>query len=130
MNLLANPWLIIGALVGSLVLFGGGFYAAWSWQGSRCEARIAAMQADSRARKDSEAQKASDASTELEKGDAKDKVVYKTITKYVDRVVERPVYKRACFDADGLRLANAALTGTSPDPGEPDSPMSRPDAAP
>lgn len=127
MNLLANPWLIIGV---SLALFSAGFGAAWSWQGSRYEVRIAALQADSHTRKDNEAEKAADASTELEKGNAKDNVVYKTITKYVDRVVERPVYKRACFDLDGLSAANAALTGTSPDPGEPDRPVSRPDSAP
>ena len=119
------------ALVLFLGVYGAGaFYAAWSWQGSRCDARVAALVADSHARKDNEAKNAADASTELEKANAEDKVVYKTITKYVDRVVERPAYKRACFDADGLRLANAALTGTSPDPGEPAGPMPKPDTAP
>lgn len=33
------------------------------------------------------------------------------------KLVERPVYRNVCLDADGLRLANAAKNGT--DPGEP-----------
>lgn len=44
-------------------------------------------------------------------------IVYQTITRTVDRVVDRPVYRADCLDADGLRLANAALAGTAPDPG-------------
>lgn len=36
------------------------------------------------------------------------------ITKEVERVVEKPVYLAQCFDADGLRVLNAAITGTAP----------------
>lgn len=47
------------------------------------------------------------------------KVIYQTITKTVDRIIDRPIYRNVCFDDDGLRAANAALTGTAPDTSEP-----------
>ncbi len=36
------------------------------------------------------------------------------IEREVERVVEKPVYLAQCFDADGLRVLNAAITGTTP----------------
>ena len=62
------------------------------------------------------------AADKKEKGDAKAKVVYRTITKEVDRVVVE--YRdRACLDPDGLRLARAAIRGEVPDPAQPDKPL-------
>lgn len=52
---------------------------------------------------------------------ADQKVIYATITKTVDRVVDRPVYRVECIDDDGLRSINGALAGTAPDPGQPDA---------
>lgn len=64
----------------------------------------------------------------LENGNAKAKVVYRTITQNVDRVVEKPVYRSVCLDADGLLVANQALVGSLATPVQPDKPMPRPDA--
>lgn len=41
------------------------------------------------------------------------KTVYKTITKQVDKIIEREVYKRDCIDNDGRLLLDAALAGRS-----------------
>ena len=41
-----------------------------------------------------------------------EEIRYVTRTKIVDRIVDRPVYRSACFDADGLQLVNAAIAGT------------------
>lgn len=35
----------------------------------------------------------------------------KTIIKEVEKVVDRPIYSNVCFDYDGLRLANEAISG-------------------
>ncbi len=40
------------------------------------------------------------------------------ITREVDRVVEKPVYRNVCLDADGLRILAAAV-GAASAPGEP-----------
>lgn len=38
---------------------------------------------------------------------------FMTITKEVDRVVEKPVYRNVCLDADGLRLLGRAIGAQS-----------------
>lgn len=42
----------------------------------------------------------------------------RVITKEIDRVVEKPVYRDMCLDADGLRILSAAIAGAT-DPGQP-----------
>lgn len=58
-----------------------------------------------------------------EQADAKEKVVYRTVKEYVDRIVDRPVYRNVCLDADGLRVARCAIRGESPDRCTPDGPV-------
>lgn len=43
---------------------------------------------------------------------AAEEIRYVTRTKIVDRIVDRPVYRSACFDDDGLQLVNDAIAGT------------------
>ena len=47
----------------------------------------------------------------------------KTITKEVDKIIDRPIYSSVCLDADGLRLARCAIRGQSADTCKPDKPM-------
>jgi len=75
-----------------------------------------------------EAKKGAAASDKKEKQDAKAKVVYRTITKTVDKYIDRPVYRNVCFDVDGLRDANAALSGALTPAGKPDKRVPKPDA--
>lgn len=44
----------------------------------------------------------------------KQKVVYKTIYKQVDKIIDRPVYSNNCIDDSGRMLLNAALSGSDP----------------
>jgi hypothetical protein len=39
--------------------------------------------------------------------------VFRTITKEVEHVVEKPVYRNVCIDPDGLRVANRAIAGAA-----------------
>lgn len=48
-----------------------------------------------------------------------ERVIYQTITKTVEKIVERPVYRNSCFDDDGLRQFNAAVTGAEPATSKP-----------
>lgn len=44
----------------------------------------------------------------------KARVIYRTITRKVDRIVDRPIYRNnLCLDDDGLRAARDALRGPS-----------------
>ena len=42
----------------------------------------------------------------------KQKIVYRTIYKQVEKIVNRPVYSNVCIDDDGRMQLNAALTGS------------------
>lgn len=81
--------------------------------------RLEWEQANARAREQADA-RAGDASAGLEVEREKSKVVYRTITKNVDRYIDRTVYKSECFDADGLRDARAAIAGATAPAREPD----------
>ena len=76
-----------------------------------------------REQREKEAAQAGKAAEKLEAKREKAKVIYRTITKEVDRVVERPVYRNVCLDADGLRLARCAIAGTGAAACKPDKPM-------
>ena len=105
---------ILAALAGiSHSIYSAGFDAA------KLECEEAA-----RAQREAEAAQANAASTTLETGNAKAKIVYKTITKTVDKIITRDVYVRECFDPDGVRIANAALVGAFAAAGQPDGGMS------
>lgn len=70
-----------------------------------------------------EAKQSNVAGKSLEDDREKTRTVYRTITQSVNVYVDRPVYRADCFDADGLRDANAALRGESPTRLEPDRPV-------
>lgn len=57
-------------------------------------------------------------SADLERARHEKQVVYRTITRRVEKVVERDVYRNVCLDDDGVRLVNSALAGRA-DPGQP-----------
>lgn len=77
-----------------------------------------------KAQREAELKASAAASTKLEASNAKAKTIYRTITRTVDKIVERPIYRdRACFDDDGLRAANDALRGPRAAAGKPDEPV-------
>ena len=57
------------------------------------------------------AARANEQAEELEKARAQREIVYRTITRQVDKIVDRPVYRGDCLDDDGLRITNEAITG-------------------
>ena len=76
-----------------------------------------------RVQREREAKQASVAATKVEVKSAKAKIMYRTITQQVDKYIDRPVYRNICFDADGLRDANAALLGESTAPAKSNKPV-------
>lgn len=123
---IATGWLyLIGivALIGALTWIYGAIESSGYDRGMAECARRAQEQ------RDAEARQSAAASTSLEEKNAKAKVVYRTVTRTVDRLVDRPVYRNVCLDDDGLRAANAALSGALAAAGEPDGAVSKPDAA-
>jgi len=58
-------------------------------------------------------------SAELEKSKNEKQIVYRTITKKVEKLIERPIYSIDCIDADGVQLINSAFAGKASDTKEP-----------
>ncbi len=92
----------------ALLIVGGGYW----WIGHHAvenykdELKIEQAEAD---RKQMKAYNELSEKYEVQKG--KREVVFKTITRTVEKVVERPVYKVICIDTEGLEAANKALGG-------------------
>lgn len=125
--LLLNPILIYGllalAIVGVLSSIAWKIYSAGQTSKQVEWDKAAAEQAKR------ETAQSTRAATQLEAKNAEAKVVYKTLTRTVDKYIDRPVYRVECFDADGLRDANAALIGQTAAPSKPDYSLPRPDPA-
>lgn len=117
-------YLKIGAAV---LLIGGAFTGGykvcdWRWKAAMLEESERQKAAT---KEDAERMNTVALMAEVRKDEAR--VVYKTITKRVDRIVDRPIYVTGvCLDADGLQLAQAAITGQAPDPGKPDPALPAP----
>lgn len=121
-------YLIAGAAI--LAMLGGAY---WKITGDADEAGYARAKAEcvlaAQVQREAELVKANTAADNLGKENEKAKIIYRTITREVDKIVERPVYRNVCFDAAGLSSVNAALAGALTPAGEPDSRVPGPDSA-
>ena len=116
---LLNPWVLLGLLSAAASLFGYGCYVGKRWSdGAHARAELVAERAWHQAYVAKEA-KYQGAEQELFDARGRRRIVTRTITQEVNRVVEKPIYRNVCLDADGLRLANDALAGRAPDPAKP-----------
>ena len=113
MALLPHPRLI-AAGVALVLAFGTG----WWLRGLQVKAATvdqtkAQAQADVK-----QAQRTSEAVQNHAKVKTETEIRYVTVTREVEKLVERPVYLERCMDDDGLRVLNAQILGTnSPGPG-------------
>ena len=94
-------------------------------ESGRDEIRLEWKAANEKARRE-ELAKGQAAAENKEKKDAAARVIYRTIEKKVDRVVDRVEYRNVCIESDGLQLARSAILGKSPDPAESDKPLRAP----
>lgn len=95
-----NPY-VIGGIAGACLLSFGAGWMTHSWKAD----------SDRLAKLERGIEKAAEASGKLEQDNEANRTIYREITKQVDKIVDRPVYRDQCFDADGLFLAQSALAG-------------------
>ena len=60
--------------------------------------------------------KANKASAEYEQVKAEQRTKVETVTRTVQKIVERPVYQQHCFDADGVSAINSLVAGNTGEP--------------
>ncbi len=63
-----------------------------------------------------EAATAAEAALHLEGSREKDRIIYRTVTKSVDKYIDRVELRNVCLDPVGVCLANSAISGTDPAP--------------
>jgi hypothetical protein len=95
-----------------------GFAGAWQVQDWRQAANAAEQAEQARELGVQRAHQADAAAASHERFKADQAVQVQVITREVEHVVERPVYRNVCLDADGLRLIGQAI-GSAADPGQP-----------
>lgn len=103
------------AALAALVL---GFAGAWQVQAWRYEANAAEAAEQAREQRVQQARQADAAAASHEQFKADQAAQVQVITREVERVVEKPVYRNVCIDADGLRIISQAI-GAAADPGQP-----------
>lgn len=100
----------IAALVAALL----GASGAWTARGWLCtanEAERVAAEAEVRAK---QASVANTAATGHERDKVKLQTKFVTITETVEKIIEKPIYRTDCYDAEGLRAVNEAIRLTNP----------------
>lgn len=114
-----NLYFIGTMFLAALFAGGGAGWQARAWKaGADDKARLEAEAETQRLR----ARHVDAAAQRLEDRRATAEVRWRTVTREVARVVEKPVYQSACFDDDGLRLIAeqvAARTASQPAPAVP-----------
>lgn len=100
----------VTALVAASLAFG----AAWKTQNWRYASKELERQRVEARDQVKKIERGDEAATKHEGFKAKEEVRYVTRTKEVERIVERPVYRNICIDADGLRILNDEIAGREP----------------
>jgi NAD(P)H-hydrate repair Nnr-like enzyme with NAD(P)H-hydrate dehydratase domain len=88
-----------------------GFAGAWRVQDWRQAANAAEQAEVDREARVQQARQADAAATSHEAFKAGEQARVQVITREVERVVEKPVYRNVCLDADGLKLLSDAVHG-------------------
>lgn len=115
-------------LVAAMVAAAAAGIGAWTVQDWRYESKEAErmeMAAKEQARR---ADRIDTAAVGHERDRAEIHTRFVTITEEVERVVEKPVYRDVCLDADGLRVLTDAIGGADP-AGQPARAVPGPGAA-
>lgn len=97
------------ALLCAGLIFGAGWQTKGAFVAKHDLAIVEAKKEFIKAYQDAEADKA----TILENKLSELKTNEKTIIREREKIVDRPVYRNECIDADGLRLIESARTGKS-----------------
>lgn len=115
------------AICASVIALGLAFGAGWWLRGLQVKAAMV-KQAQAQAQADvQQAQRTSTAVQQHAKVKTETEIRYVTVTREVEKLVERPVYLERCLDDDGLRTLNAQILGADapgagpalPDAGNP-----------
>lgn len=100
------------AICASVIALGLAFGTGWWLRGLQVKAATV-DQTKAQAQADvQQAQRTSTAVQQHAQAKTETEIRYVTVTREVEKLVERPVYLERCMDDDGLRVLNAQILGT------------------
>lgn len=116
-------WRLLLGLVLLGALAGGSAWGGWKWRDMRA-AQQDAQRLEAAAEIERErAHQAAAAAGGHEADKTRLRTEFVTITETVSHVIEKPVYRNVCLDADGLRALSQAVGAGTAAPGEPAHPV-------
>lgn len=120
-SLIPLPYRLLGLLIAALALFGGGYWQGHRQASNACLAGQAKSVIVAQTAANTETTRREAIGTQREVSREQIRVVYRTIKEKADEIVtNHPEFNVCGLDADGLRLWNAANSGSTPAvPGEP-----------
>ena len=103
--MIASPWLLVGALGATIVAFGAGTYIGRAL----CQNGYFKAEVKQRARVDAKIVEAQDQDAQAVARDIERETIVREITREIPKIIDRPVCRNVCFDADGVRLLERAV---------------------
>lgn len=98
------------ALIAGLAIGFGGAWQTQTWRYGAIEAKRLTALTEAEKKRDKYSY---DASVKFEKEKARVETIFQTITETVEVIIDRPVYRNVCYDADGLRALQRAIGETA-----------------
>jgi len=99
----------LGLALAALLAIVGAFFYGQSVGKARCEASYAAASEKARKQREDAVAQAQQQDTSAAIANVERQTIVREITREVPRIVDRPVYRNVCVDADGVRLIDRAV---------------------
>lgn len=102
-------YLRLGLAIGALLACIGAFFYGQSVGKAKCEARYAAAAEKARSAREKQIGRAQAQDTAAAAANVQRETIVREITREVPKIIDRPVYRNVCVDADGVRLIERAV---------------------
>lgn len=102
-------YLKLGLAIGALLALIGAFFYGQNVGKAKCEAAHAKVEAAARAKREKTIVTAQEQDTAGAVANVERETIVREITREVPKIVDRPVYRNVCVDADGVRLIERAV---------------------
>lgn len=102
-------YLRLGLAIGALLACIGAFFYGQSVGKAKCQASYAKAAAAERDKREKQIGQAQVQDTAAAEANVQRETVVREITREVPKIIDRPVYRNVCVDADGVRLIERAV---------------------
>ena len=102
-------WLRLGSAIGALLLVVGAFFYGRHVGYTECDNDHLKAAAAAQEKREKQIGQAQAGDAKAAEADVQRETIVREITREVPKVIDRPVYRNVCVDADGVRLIERAV---------------------